>query len=83
MKTYPVHDTEFSLDGDRLHFDVLLTEAGSFGLKAFSLGTSMITVEIDRHPLPLQEISIGFVGQDAQDFIEALRGLLSLLDAGS
>ncbi|MEI6268410.1 MAG: hypothetical protein WCP01_05980 [Methylococcaceae bacterium] len=83
MKTYPLHDTAYSLSGDHLHFNLLLAETGNLGIEVYSLGESKIHIEANRQPLPLQELKLALIGQDAQDFLIALRSLLTLIDEGT
>jgi hypothetical protein len=65
-----------------MNIELVLTHEGSFGLRVYNTGIGEIRIEADKTPLFLKEINIGFLGTEAQDFILAMRGLLSLLDAG-
>lgn len=65
MKTYPLHDTAYSLSGDKIHIDLIMTATDGFGLALYSLDeNTTIHIEANRQPLPLQELKLGFIGQD-------------------
>ncbi len=84
MKPYPLVDSEYALSGERLHFEMLLTAAGDFGLSVYSLDEhSKLHIEIDNKPIAVRELKIGFFESDSQDFLKTLRALLELADSGS
>jgi len=83
MKTFPLHDTAYSLSGDHLNFNLLLTETGNLGIEVYGLGESKIHIEANGQPISVQGVKLAFIGQDSQDFIVAFRGLLNLIDEGT
>jgi hypothetical protein len=80
MKVYPLHDTHYTLSGDKIHVSLMLTEEGNLGIEIFSLVDSRIPVEADNQRLFLRELKLAFIGQDSQDFLAALKALLKLVD---
>jgi len=64
-------------------FNLLLAETGNLGIEVYSLGESKIHIEVDSKPVSLQELKLGFIGQYAQDFLIALRSLLTLIGEGT
>ena len=84
MKPHPIVDNQFSFSGDKIHIDLIMTATDSFGLAIYSLDeNTTIHIEANGQPLPLQELKLALIGQDAQDFLIALRSLLALIDEGA
>lgn len=82
MKSYPLKDVEFTYTGDRLHFDLLLLENGSFGLKIINSGDGRLNIELDKARLPpVRIMHLGFCEQDGIDFLKSVRNFLKLIDA--
>ena len=84
MKPHPIIDNQFSFSGDKIHIDLIMTATDSFGLALYSLDeNTTIHIEVDNRPAAVQGVKLGFIGQDAQDLITAIRSLLALIDEGT
>jgi len=84
MKPHPIIDNQYSFSGDKIHIDLIMTATGDFGLSVYSLDEhTKLHIEIDTKPVSLQEVKLGFIGQEAQDLITAIRSLLALIDEGA